>query len=275
MPSYDINLYQSEELTNYCEDNFYADYGGQRAAEMVKRAILAVFDYHDDYDGDYSVSVSIEDDDIDPPFESKTDPDKTFSAVKGCSSKVKDYYTLAHWLDDRLHTTCRYKQDPTPADDANLLLTSTSATDGGYSNIGSDGCGFAQTGQKCADEYVPRLSNFDTSDYYSKLSDGPHDAVMTAIHEIGHSLTVDESSYRCINESNDGSIDHRMTGYYFNSNYHYTRTAMWNGYQQTQYQDSNGNCGGGYNYCGNSLPSESQWDRNDLRYSDCTVNNFK
>lgn len=253
---YDIQIYQSKELVEYCQDNNDSDWA---AANNVKKAMEEVASWQN-----FSVDVQVRQlDDINPSRE-VLDWDDALTTACGSWG----YYDgLLEWWRDRKECIS------STASDSNLLLTRTSYTSGGRAHVVSPPAAVAVTGRYCADANLPSSFN-DDSDFQSGRRE--YDALSTAIHEIGHNIieyedNIDKCSDAC--EDND-ALDHRRgnANERDSSMVSYAATPMSANYIEcARYNGGPYMCAGSENACFNEVPKEDDVTGIDLRFSDCTL----
>ena len=240
MSTYEISVYVSRELYDYGDQNYNDGYQAQkRAATFIDGAFNLT---------SHSVDLVTPNDKIPAPVESShTQFDATCPC--GSGSTTCTYDQLVFWWKRYNDCSSTYT-----ADDCNLLLTSTSATDGGYANDQPGQWGHAQTGRHICD-----LSS--SYEWAGKKSE--HDAMHTALEEIGHNLLKSPST---VDGDNDGDGSHDCgQPYNYNSNF-YAISPMGVNDKELDYDGGTNDCNESWNY------DPTGWA---LRWSYCCYNQWK
>jgi hypothetical protein len=129
MATYEIKVYQSEELNDWCLSNVSSEF---QAAENVVSYLNGI---NQDMADDLKADVSYERG-INPMEEEKN---KGFPA-RPCGSSPKWYTDVWDWWSD--YCPCNISN---PAKDSNLLLTNTGYSTGGRASTSTPPYAFAQT----------------------------------------------------------------------------------------------------------------------------------
>lgn len=238
---YSIDIWQSQNLINYCSSNRSTDW---EAANNVKEA----FDQMADELG-ISADVSVRKvTGIEPPTEKAH---KDINTVTPCVGEHIVLYTeVNYWWADK--TDCLNNI----ADDCNILLTDTRGLSGHGGPLGGNHAHY-EGGRACADAYVPpSMSERDFIDTGHNWT-----ALVTAVHEIGHNIISSDTNH-----------------HYAGNAHHMDGSDPYNAYAQTPMtgNGTNWELYDGYNACNNEVPSMNliHDDANDLRFSDCVIANL-
>lgn len=280
MITYDVNIYQSEALTDYCDSD--DDLGSKEAANNVKDVLESVFSnisgksvsvssnlpsiqipkYATQGTSYVSVNQDLRTDNVYVGEDQNVNYPRPFSAPHPTHSDPYHFEVFTdglrwwrYFVDEGGHVP--------KTDHSNLLLTSTGSGGGGRAFAGESPFAISRTGQSCA--------HFDTS-WGLTGSASDFDGMQTAIHEIGHNLlendpdssNCDENSEDCNETSCSGTGQHSMGDYDIVDAYHqiYYVTAMSNGCYE--------GCIESENYCCDSIPNfNSSPAGKSLMFSDC------
>lgn len=272
MATYDVNIYQSQALRDWCSDNGYDD---MRAATNVADALEAVFDESSEHDVNATaVRATIEI----PTYQLKVDGsyetvdqrlkqnlDRWPKIYVGSATRLP--YSAPHpeYGDDtfemydhgRIWWEEYAEHNLASAEGAhsNLLLSSTDASSGGLASPTTIPFAVAHTGRLCAGWEGDLTGNSDAVD-----------AIQTTVHEVGHNLLeynpLDEDTECGSSGQHDmGDIEEQESCYFF----------CWTDYYETPMSNATYNdCMFPENYCGHDVPDASL-DGASLRFSDCAL----
>lgn len=244
--AYSVGVYMSEELENYCEDN----YGNSNIAlENVEEALKLAFD------GLPSVEIDIDKYTfgIDTPTESLDEEDIVFDGEL--------YDDLLYW----------WEEQGVFNEDSNLLLTNQPDDDiRGYAFVGSRVAAVAGTGAECADVTVDGQQG---SDSYGGLQ--------TAVHEVGHNLMLyrGEDQYEIGGDDCNESAHHKRWETKGTDTSQYATTPMAGGsqvYRECYNEPADAN------WCEDSLYGlkdingcQNSTCMLDLKFSDCVLQDLR
>lgn len=159
MATYEISIYQTNELYNYCKDT-YGD--GYRARDRA----YTYFEGADDYLSD-NITVYKPDTGIGAPTE---ELNESFDAAYPCDrSYTVSYDKLVYWWEDYVDCELGTTRD------CDLLLT----------NANSPNHGRARKSQYACAEGGPHIADLPSS-YDERGYTDPYDAMETAMHEFAH-----------------------------------------------------------------------------------------
>jgi hypothetical protein len=186
MSEFRISVYQTKQLTNYCNDQFNDEY---RAQQNVKTYIES-YNYTKHY-----VTVNTPSFTAGAPTENVYD---SFSAKYPCDRTFTvDYTNLVQWWKD--YVQCELSE----SQDADLLLTDSD----------SGGGGLTLNNQYSASGTGARVAAAPTS--YSEYGCGSdYDGIQGAMHEVGHAFL------------DNGSEWEHEAGYVYDHGGTYYRTPM-------------------------------------------------
>lgn len=234
MTDYDVMIYATESLRDYCRDEHY---DASRAERRAKQYLEGAFDRV----SGHSISASIGDTDVPAPFEQyKVDDPVSYTM---CYGSEPEYEWLHAWFRD--YTAC-YGLDQ--ADDVTMLLSNTSTKSGGAMSP-DDGFSAVQTGRK--------LSHAS----YGYESRGTSDAILamdTVHHEFAHyAMGRVENSHQ------------RGDDYYYTSDTRYL-TPMANGLDNCSYCNCSNDDIADENHCGYSVdPTHFDCEASELYWAYC------
>jgi len=272
MSEYDVHIFQSKELIEYCENEY--DGSRYKAAEKTAEALELAFGAMSDHDIDVDVihsEVEVPKYYIDSGAQEVNQDLRNedvyvgtigsgslypFSAPHPTSDDPEDweiYETGTEWWREYVDN------NEDTADHANLLLTNTSHTNGGSAFTFTNSLsvyGHARTGQLCAEWDNELVSNDDATN-----------AVQTVLHELGHILL----EYDPEDKIEDGEPSE--SGHHYMGNIDEHEQDPWNTVK-AQTPMSNGDLNHKMyptNYCGNEPPVEEDEipSRRTLEFSDC------
>lgn len=277
MAGFEVNVYQSEALTGYCETE-YGRGGRWRSAERIAGHFLnAVTTPASNVDAE--VDVTVVEEAVPAPVEDTAASGSIFTDAADpeqpdppCGTDGAEMYdSLLGWW--RAYGSCELSA---PAADSNLLVTLTDEPYGGRARVGSEPYATARVGKYCAE--TPDPTYYSKEPYYHGEGDGDeYFALSTAIHEIGHNLLENVPNPDDGGQCEDHrSAHHRMGTVYENDGLAgpgsatYTDSPMSHGsYNACMVYD------GGANFCSTGPDhAVSDVEAHDLRYSPCVVANL-
>lgn len=237
MGTYQAAVYTTSELYGYCDEQFGDGYRAQqRAATHLDGAIQAA---------GFTPDVRTPNDLIPAPTE---DTSTSFSTECPCFTADTCNYDYLHvWFGD--YVVCNNLFE---AEHSNVLLTNTSAVNGGRASADNSFpyCA-AETGQHAAD--LP--STYDRYGYADA-----HNAMHTVLEEVGHNFidTVD-------NNDGDGVYEHDAGAVFTHSNGN-TISPMGIDNEEVSYD-------GGENNCETSFATDVQgWQ---LEWASCCIGDWR
>lgn len=181
MPTLDLTIYQTFDLTNYCSNNFSNEY---RSRDRAATWISGAFNDTSDYD----INITKADTTPDPPQEGPIQD--SFSAQCLCTQDFTcDYNNLFDWWTDWLDSLDNCNDGPKAAD-ANLLLTNWDKGGG----LGEASAAVAGVG--------PDVAELD-SQYEAFGYQTSHKRLNAAIHELGHCF-INWDKSNCSHNDDDG-----------------------------------------------------------------------
>lgn len=250
MSTFDVKIWQSVKLTDYCETNHQDKYRAAKRAQSYLESASNRTSHTIDANVVYG-------EDVPAPVE---DYDQEFQAINPCNNYSWTYSSTVAYFRDWVDCRSEYG----PAKDSNLLLTSKSNTDGGNGYRGGKYC-HAQTGQKISDS-SSAYANYDSHG-------SPRDAIQTAMHEVGHNLMrpPTDSDGDFPDSDDDGAIHHDV-GTIYEHGGQKANTAMssveqyWNLIDE---QNGGNECNKNHDTEGENIPLV------ELTWSDCCVGKWR
>lgn len=173
--SFEIAVYQTTKLENYCYDT-YGD--SSRAQDRAKTFIEGAFSK-----SNHTCTVHTPSTDISAPQE---ETNSSFDATYPCSSMTGTFSNLAGWWDARIENC----SDLSHTADADLLLTN----DPGESGV-------AIGNQTACSEGGPNIADLPSS-YELYGCSQPYNSMQTALHELAH----------CLLDGKNGGFDEHKVG---------------------------------------------------------------
>lgn len=159
--SFEIAVYQTTKLTNYCYNTYGDSY---RAQDRAATYLQGAFDY-----SEHSVTIRTPSTDISAPQE---ETNSSFETNYPCTNYLGTFSNLGGWWDARIESC----SDLSHAADCDLLLTNDSGE-----------AGVAVDNQSACSEGGPNIADLPSSFNLYGCST-PYDSMQTALHEVAHTL---------------------------------------------------------------------------------------
>ncbi len=203
MTTLDIHIWQTEELTEYCKNNYSEDY---RAAKIAKTYIEGAFSQSGGYSADVDTKTTT-------PFPKVQGPaGKSFEQTATCDSSETIYYdsVLDYWSYQLNYSCWDYER----AQHVDLLLTKYDS-----SGLATSGEAVAAVGEHIADNAPESYEKFGKR----SENDGVFNKLDTVLEEVGHALKAQGSCSDRFADDNDndgsshdsGVVDYNSSGDYY------------------------------------------------------------